>query len=703
MQSPTRTLTRHCCGPWVLQAVTIGTRFLGIGGVWLDRLPLRNSRIPFCPVVQSTDGHAFDDWRLAGVLSRPDRLCIRLQTQGQPSWHTGTRNCYGDPNLRPLPERPEPPKATLLMEFHSDRWLALPRLRMRTTFASATCAIDWILERFTWEPGGSTAGLTYIAQRWGTEHGGWECRLDRSASFSTRDAMTVNGKVVDLGSGQPRGGGGPAMDFIHGPRGALCLFREDLTHVRGLVEKRRGATVLSFTDQCWARRARRQSTPWLSVVVCQRRLDDVRAHDLWTRLWDRHVQGLAKRTGIARPAPAPAIFCESWNLGSGRFFDRQAARLPAIADTGVRRVLLHTLPHPHEGRNCCGNYDLSILASEGGTEALRAYTDRAHALGLKVIAWAPGSLHRQSPLLKAHPEWVIRDARGQVYGGGYDCLAALDFGHPEVQAFYVDSLRALHDDGGIDGVWLDSLVNLHFYGVNLARPASAGGPGPHTAGWLRCMRQLSRAGLSILTEGVGPLGLSAGSIGFAPIRETAQTGNLLFAHLRGREHLLYRTSLWARGRHQAAGQTISRELYFRTLAHAAPLALYYDTSDNHNPPPAGLAPPVAIAGYRDLNAVYGQVCSRMQVRQLLPSDAGVLWHPDAAAPRDLSAGPLTLDPAACPGPRILFSFRSGVVPLPGRGWVGMVATDLASGRVVPLREPRLRTRKWSVHVIEARP
>lgn len=690
--------------------VTVHARdglFAGIGQIACDGWPLRERDARHAVRCETTDGHLFEDWTPARVASGAGRLTLRFDGLGRAQWHDGTLNCYGDPNVRVGPPV-RPPRARLTIEFRSGRQRGLPCLRIRTGVRLTGAAADWLQEEWSWAPGGRTAGATYFAQRWGSENGGWEHSLDRNATFSTRDAMTVNGRSVNLGSLQPRGGGGPSLDYIYKPQGALALYRDRIGTTRGLAEKRPGETTLRVVDQTWGPRGPVQTSAWLTAVVYRaprgRALTRERAHDLWTRLWGDHTAALAARTGIARIPPRPGIFCESWNMGSGRFFEHQAKFLDAIAATGAKRVFLHTLPHPHKGNNCCGLYDLSILESEGGLPALRRYTDAAHVRGLEVIGWASWHVHNESPLLKRHPDWAVRDRRGHVFGGGYAMLAALDFGHPAVRRFYLDGMLALRRAGGLDALWLDSVLNGFFYPVNFARAAVHGGPGPQIAGLIEVLAALSMAGLKIVTESATPFGLSCGNIGFqGDVHETALTGNLLFRALGCGELGLYRTNLWARGKEQVAGKGIAPMTYFRALAHAAPIALYYDTSDHPHclSPDARLplTPPPAIPDLPALNEAYNRVEPLMDVREVLPDDAGVLWHPLVAAPADLTRA-LTLDPARAPGPRVLFSFQQRPVALPGAGWEGLAARSLLNKTETRLQGPVLAAAARDVYVIE---
>ena len=247
--------------------------------------------------------------------------------------------------------------------------------------------------------------------------------------------------------------------------------------------------------------------------------------NIWTHLWDHYGNQLRESAGIPEPEIVQSLYVESWNLGSGRFFEHQLAQLDEIASRGIKRLVLHTLPHPHYRRNCCAHYDYTILDSEGGMAALRAFTDAARQRDIEVYGWAGGSLSVRSPLIKENPHWTIQEPSGRRFDGGYPgTLVALDFAHPEVQNWYIDRMKTLLHEGGIAGMWMDSWMNLHAFGVDQKRPLEYGGPGPHLDGLIQVMKTLSDEGMRFITEGVSPLGLSAGNLGRGFVEGTAATG-----------------------------------------------------------------------------------------------------------------------------------------------------------------------------------
>ncbi len=560
------------------------------------------------------------------------------------------------------------------LELQASSLLGVPLLRMRCHIDLEDQEADWILDRHTWRYNEGVYGLRYFAQRWGCERGGWDVSLD-SPGFSTADAMRVNGRRVELGQGQPRNYGGPSIDFVYGESICFALWRDESqpdAYIRATVQRGDTPECLAVTDQIWQQRSQSLSSPWLNLLVRIGPINRIDALNYWTRIYDYFGSRFRKAAGVPMPEPVPSLFLESWNYGSGRFLKHQMAQLDEIASRGITRLMLHTLPHPHFERTCCALYDYTILETEGGMKQLRLLTDEAKKRGMEVWGWSSGHLQVDAPLLKENPDWIVRDESGRVFDGGYPReLAALDFAHPGVQQWYINSLRDLYVKGGIAGFWIDSLMNLHAYGINAKRSTGIGGPGPHLAGLLSCLRTLEREGLQFVTEGIGVIGLSAGNIGRGFLERTAATGNIDIDALGGGAELRYRTSLWWRGEVNKAGDGLDSDKYFEALAHAAPLVLWDDTTDGDDPSAPWLETPVLepvkFPGYADMNRAYAAVLPFMKVRELL-GDGSVLWHPESAASDDLSSDH-TRGPEGVTGDRVLFQTHDGTVQL-GQAYAG---------------------------------
>lgn len=120
-------------------------------------------------------------------------------------------------------------------------------------------------------------------------------------------------------------------------------------------------------------------------------------------------------------------------------------------------------------------FEYEVSPELGGEPALRAFVERAHALGIKVMVDFVGNhVARDAPLLDAHPEFAVhwkptvrnahpadyfehpkgRFAHGKdPYFPGWTDTAQLDYAHPALRAHQIEVLKKIA--GLVDGVRCD--------------------------------------------------------------------------------------------------------------------------------------------------------------------------------------------------------------------------------------------------------
>lgn len=119
--------------------------------------------------------------------------------------------------------------------------------------------------------------------------------------------------------------------------------------------------------------------------------------------------------------------------------------------------------------------DYEVSPELGGEPAFRRFVERARRVGLRVMAdFVPNHIAVDSPLIDAHPEWIIhsnprhRDERAEdffdhpkgrlahgkdPFFSGWIDTAQLDYSHPELRAHMVQVVRRL--GGMVDGLRCD--------------------------------------------------------------------------------------------------------------------------------------------------------------------------------------------------------------------------------------------------------
>ena len=104
-----------------------------------------------------------------------------------------------------------------------------------------------------------------------------------------------------------------------------------------------------------------------------------------------------------------------------------------------------------------GDWDLDTVKFPNG---MASVVDKIHAAGFKAGLWlAPFAAEFKANIVKDHPEWLIKTAKGknQISGIAWNGFYALDIEIPEVRAYIKAYFDRVFDDWGFDMVKLDFL------------------------------------------------------------------------------------------------------------------------------------------------------------------------------------------------------------------------------------------------------
>ena len=174
---------------------------------------------------------------------------------------------------------------------------------------------------------------------------------------------------------------------------------------------------------------------------------------------------VAALAGAAPPKPAPVGWC-SWychgpSVSSALMLEAteklrlMAARGELPADKG--RPLLVQLDDGWQA--AWGDW---LTPNAKFPDGLRPFAAAARAAGFVPGLWlAPAALTKDSALAAAHPEWILRDARGRPVDCGYTApglwMLALDVSHPEALAHVRRVVRTLVHEWGFGYLKCDFL------------------------------------------------------------------------------------------------------------------------------------------------------------------------------------------------------------------------------------------------------
>jgi len=288
-----------------------------------------------------------------------------------------------------------------------------------------------IIETASWELGGSTKGLSYF-----DGYRGWHAPPDWIWAHAV---PPTNPKLM------PSLLHGTGFQFEHGKNGALVHFHT--TPGDRLQNVSRGA-ALEF------------ETTFHGPTTIDRYVfttsGDSRIN-LWTRAYEMVYSEL--RRALDLPERSGEIFLQ-WPTFSRKGFRQTARQCAAVTVSegfsGASIDVIWDNADFHGGAKNMNVWDYSICEGYGGEGDLKFLVDECKQRNLLVVAWVPaGHLWSQSRIWKAHPEWILKNNRGQTFvnpaGGIWH--GALDTAFRD---YYRDQVIGSVRRFGLDGLWVDT-------------------------------------------------------------------------------------------------------------------------------------------------------------------------------------------------------------------------------------------------------
>ena len=593
---------------------TRGNELLGVTRVRLGELDLRNPAAPaIAPVFDGLDAQRC---RFVSAEVRDGRDCIV---------HTALEGPAGSAQLdwifKPAEE-----------QVAGRRYVGFAyQYALKTDRAK----IDQVMDRATWELGGSPMGTTVIAQNSGA--------IENVFHLSMKDTYcTGSGVRFAIGDG---------IEYQMNPHGALAYFYTDpVPFVRYNRSGTREWIVYRDTPQYAG--ATQLTTPLKSVLFCPRA-----GHDEWTYLHDHVYAKHAAFYGIepAQPLPIANAWLGWWDMPKrdGHIYYKDLLRdfadkvVPRVADMGFGIFAVHGV-WSHGG---CSPDVLEIGPEFGGDAALRYLCDAAKKRGMAVQVWSTTAhLWQHSRLFKEHPSWRIAGADGKpptTYC--YPTIRGASF--PDGFADYAaKQYRHVRESTGLGCLWLDSYCNF----THNIRCADRGFHLRQAEGVFKHHGRLSRMGYNVYTESRGTFGVPACGL---PIGNLGAGEPVL-----PEPYTRYHTSCYigAGGTPSREGEAIERvraicagDYYYRVLANRGTLMILWRYFKDMKESQAKIA---------QANRDYNAVIDHMHVRHSLPNDLGVEW-----------SNPRNSD-------RVLFCYREHRCTRPRLSRV----TDVTTGRDVPV-------------------
>lgn len=463
--------------------------FLGLGAVSCAGYPLRSPSRPWGIELRTPDGVQLTDFRVTGVRAEGNGVLLDLgmsaRAGGAMEWmlheirpRINTADWYAGP--RPLD------RTTLTLEL-------CPVLRQigetsavgfsyRYHYQSDAYPIYKLLDRGTWEPGGSALGCEFWQRSAFVEP---TCTIaSREQRFSTEWHLPAAGNP-DIFQFLPWQTGLEGFTMTWCAAGGLLTWATQLAHIRSLWEKKQGVDELEHWHEHCADLSLDFSTAPVEVLWMPGERTRVERINLWQQARELVADTLHAQAGLRRERVTTYGMIEEWSNADLVAYRERG--LPGLLDAGVKTICLanqfqNNMNTFGVGNMCC-TVDYRVEETVG-EEQLTDFCAAANAGGAAVEMWGntalstfgltaqnrDGKPNRVNFLPRAGSvlEMIdrarapfVRNPAGHMEADHYaPVFAQLNMRDPDVRAYWLRCWRDAHEQIGLSGIFLDSSFNL---------------------------------------------------------------------------------------------------------------------------------------------------------------------------------------------------------------------------------------------------
>lgn len=311
--------------------------------------------------------------------------------------------------------------------------------------------------------------------------------------------------------------------------------------------------------------------------------------------------------------------------------------------------------------SCCCVWEYKPAALFGGPDAASRFYVISKSHGMDVGIWVGNHLSTKAPILREHPEWILKDRNFDNPSGGYDShiMAVVDW-NSGVREWILNDLIQWKSRHGLDFIFFDSLGNLGLKARNYSDPLLRN----NFNGLCTFLAELRAHDIEIICEGRSFMG--------APYFAISSAGNMMsdvdplvgqnsLGWFRGHEDMLSGIHIFTENLKSIPADELV-DMNFRIIANNAILKFRHcDLSEIFN-----------------FYKIFNLVSQFMDEREILPDDRGVLWRSDA-------------------GHRLLFSYAVGAFLLQAETKISRVMPDGVSEPVQV--STAFQTEKYGVYIL----
>lgn len=619
------------------------SNLISLGAVEIDAQSLRSTNGRWLPWLDQYEGGLVDRFLFDGIEVRGDQHV--LHTRAAWSWDypfRERRDASGDPcfNDRGWDAPPQESLFDFVFEPAETQIDGRRFTGFRYWFEYEGAPIHRLIDRQTWELGGSLSGLNLVCRNWLTPP---RMALSREASYSTVGLD----KWANLLPGNLWGRWSllPSFDMQYGASGILIAHFDEVSLIRTVIETTAGEDQLRVVDMHVFEQSGKVRTNPKTVLYCADVLSDLDAMNLWTRIHDDERDRARAQFNIPQESPPAVIFSENqWRnfhfsssyenvidtaseFGADYvFIDPIWEHEQAYAETVETLTSSSTDPLLTKKRplNMCCTLDWRVADAMGGESELRALCERASLKGIGMLSWIGAHM---SPLIN-----LQRDGGNSALGAGdAGVFAARESGrHPDtgyaadcwpinlnapIGDWWRDQLLDVCERTGLSGFLWDSFCNMGWWQVDY----SQGTMRPQYDKMSDVYAALCRAGLYVMPEAI--VGFSSHSCC------GLHGGNVYSGDLLGYSYDT-NISLW-----QGDDDTHDGDMELKILRGQAPTDELFRCYAHRRVPtlslhkvPVAERDPSSVVKLKEIIQAYKTVRASMVRRTVLPEDRGVLWQ-----------------------------------------------------------------------------
>lgn len=637
-------------------------RYCGISGAFLEDVAFVVSGRGNVPYFQTPDGISYQEFIPLDWKEENDAFILELEAIGRCAPIQSDLDLFGFPRISTakgeVRDRLNIWFAAQSQTVGGEEYMGFA---VSYEWKSESRQIHWLYESIALAPEGTTIGARLMAQNMTQNLNPLESVLTSETIYSTQehyDRSCIESPC--------RGGGSQIFDLVQGKNLAVVNFFAEPTGegnaLKTNCQTMPGEDFVTVSDFHYGALASEFRTA-PRVVLALKKTEASRTSDInrWTAWFDFTAELWCEKLGITRTQVVPTLTFEGTGAGGidiGMAYPDLlkvwTERLDWVVEQGFRAINLHTPEYVSAanrktlvfgGNNCCP-WEYKLSDQLGGDAGLKAFCEACHAKGVKVYIWIAGHLHREAPIWREHPEWMVRSADHRLWDGHYGVIHTLSFAEESMRDWFLQDMKHLREVTGVDGIWFDSFTNLTLGAINWQRPDRVS----NAPGVFRFLADLHNLGYEIMIESMSQLGVSS-------------WGNLPPAKITGQEELLLNSNMRYYMRLWKSDPAITEKLYFRCLAAKAPLGVWIEEFLGHAEPfPAELP-----EWFGPLTSAFADAVDSMHSRHLL--EEGALWKDHTG--KDA----------------VFFAFTSGEVPSALRG--SLFETTPAANTVSTLKEGKI--------------